>query len=180
MALLPLPLELRQAPYPVGANEARRLAAVHRSGILDSAPEEEMDNLAQITALSLSMPIALITVLSEDRQWFKARVGLDISETPRSWAFCNYTVLQSGVLEFSEMESDPRFADTPAVSGAPYFRYYAGAPVTDDQGFPLGSLCVIDTQPRKLSTTQAEVLTRLAHQVSSEVIRGMRAKAARK
>lgn len=119
-----------------------------------------MDNLAQITALSLSMPITLITVLSEDRQWFTARVGLDISETPRSWAFCNYTVLQSGVLEFSEMKSDPRFADNPAVSVAPYFRYYAGAPVKDDQGFPLGSLCVIDTQPRKLSTTQAEVLTR--------------------
>jgi len=170
-----LPPQLRNASFPVGPEEARRLAAVRRAGILDSAPEEVFDNLAQLAALSLAMPYALITVLSEDRQWFKSRIGLDLRETPRSWAFCNYTVLQPGIQEFSGMDADPRFADNPAVAGAPHFRYYAGAPVTDDRGFALGSLCVIDTKPRKLSDVEATILVQLARQVSAEIARAVRA-----
>lgn len=169
-----LPPQLRNASFPVGADEARRLAAVRRAGILDSAPEEVFDNLAQLAALSLSMPYALITVLSEDRQWFKTRVGLDLRETPRSWAFCNYTILEPVVREFSGMDADPRFADNPAVAGAPHFRYYAGAPFMDDRGFALGSLCVIDTKPRKLSATEVQILSQLARQVSAEIARTIR------
>ncbi|GGY97401.1 GAF domain-containing protein [Pseudoduganella plicata] len=169
-----LPIQLRDASFPVGPDEARRLAAVRRAGILDSAPEQVFDNLAQLAALSLSMPYALITVLSEDRQWFKTRIGLDLRETPRSWAFCNHTILQPGVQEFSGMDADPRFADNPAVAGAPHFRYYAGAPVTDDRGFALGSLCVIDTKPRKLSAAEVQILGQLARQVSAEIVRTIR------
>lgn len=175
-----LPSNLRNAPFPVAANEPRRLAAVHRSGLLYSAHEETLDNIAELAALSLSMPVALITVLSEDKQWFKARVGLELRETPRSWAFCNYTVLQNGVQELSELDADPRFADNPAVAAAPHFRYYAGAPITDDWGFALGSLCVIDTKPRKLGAEGKQILTRLARQASLEVGRSIRAAARRK
>lgn len=176
----PLPAELLNAPFPVNATESQRLMAVHRSGILDSASEIAMDNLAKIAALSLSAPIALITVLSEDRQWFKAKVGLEMNETPRSWAFCNYTVLQSGVEAFSDLRSDSRFENNPAVKDAPYFRFYAGAPVSDEQGYALGSLCVIDTEPRQLNATQTEILSRLASLVTAEIIRGMRSAPPRK
>lgn len=174
LKLQPLPVALRDAAFPVGADEARRLAAVHRSGILDSAPEEEMDDIVRLAALSLAAPVALLTVLSEDRQWFKARVGLELRETPRDWAFCNYTVMHGGLQEFPALDSDPRFAANPAVAGAPHFRYYAGAPVTDDQGFALGSLCIIDTRPRMLDAAQAEILGRLARQASSEIVRRLR------
>lgn len=171
LALRPLPPALLDAPFPVGADEGRRLLAVHRAAILDSAPEAALDNIAQIAALSLAAPVALITVLSEDRQWFKARVGLDLPETPRSWAFCNYTLIGAGVCELSNLDRDPRFADNPAVAGAPHFRYYAGAPIVDEQGFALGSLCVIDTRARTLDPVQAQILTRLAEQASAEIAR---------
>lgn len=174
LTLQPLPLALLHAPFPIAPHEQRRLAAVHRAGILDSAPEAAMDNLAQLAALSLDAPVALITVLSEDRQWFKARVGLAMDQTPRSWAFCNYTVLQAGVTEFSRLDTDPRFADNPAVVGEPHFRYYAGAPIVDDQDVALGSLCIIDTKPRALTASQAQVLIRLAQQASVEVARHIR------
>lgn len=180
LRLQPLPPALLNAPFPVSDNEPQRLMAVHRSGILDSASEQALDNLTQIAALSLSAPIALITVLSEDRQWFKAKVGLEMDETPRSWAFCNYTVLQSGVEEFADLSTDARFAENPAVKDAPHFRFYAGAPVTDEQGQVLGSLCVIDTKPRQLDATQTEILSRLARLVTAEIIRGTRAASPRK
>ncbi|QBE65884.1 excisionase family DNA-binding protein [Pseudoduganella lutea] len=170
----PLPAALLDAPFPVGPDEPRRLAAVHRSGLLYSAQEEALDNIARIAALTLSMPIALISVISEDKQWFKAKVGLDLAETPRHWAFCNYTLLQTGVQEFSELDGDTRFADNPAVAEAPHFRYYAGAPITDDMGFALGSLCVIDTKPRQLGDDGRQILDRLARQASHEVRRAIR------
>jgi len=176
LSVQPLPPALRQAPFPLGPDESRRLAAVHRAAILDSAPEAALDNIVQLAALSLGAPVALITILGEDRQWFKARVGLDLRATPRSWAFCNYTILQPGVCELSGLDTDPRFADNPAVAGAPHFRYYAGAPITDDQGFALGSLCVIDTRTRTLDASQAQILTRLAEQASVEVARRLPAR----
>ena len=179
-ALAPLPPALLDAPFPVGTDEPRRLAAVHRSGLLYSAQEETLDNIAQLAALSLSMPVALISIISEDKQWFKARVGLDLSETPRSWAFCNYTLLQTGVQEFSELDNDPRFADNPAVADAPHFRYYAGAPITDDRGMALGSLCVIDTRPRQLGDSGRQILDRLARQASQEISRTIRSATRRK
>jgi excisionase family DNA binding protein len=180
LRLLPLPAELRNAPFPVSPNEAGRLMAVHRSGILDSANEETLDSLTRIASLSLAAPIALITVLSEDRQWFKAKVGLEMRETPRSWAFCNYTVLQSDIQQFPNLASDPRFADNPAVNAAPHFRFYAGAPITDEQGYALGSLCIIDTKPRQLDATQTEILGRLARLATAEINRGARAAATRR
>lgn len=177
---MPLPPALLDAPFPVGVNEAARLAAVHRSGLLYSAREATMDNIAELAALSLAMPVALISIISEDKQWFKARVGLELRETPRDWAFCNHTLLQSGVQEICELDSDPRFADNPAVAGAPHFRYYAGAPIVDDRGFALGSLCVIDTKPRKLGAEGTQILGRLARQASFEVSRAIRSAAGRK
>jgi hypothetical protein len=176
----PLPPALLDAPFPVGANESRRLAAVHRSGLLYSAQDETLDNIAQLAALSLSMPVALISIISEDKQWFKAKVGLDLSETPRHWAFCNYTLLQGGVQEVFELDQDPRFADNPAVANAPHFRFYAGAPITDDMGFALGSLCVIDTKPRELGDDGRQILDRLARQASHEISRAIQSTVRRK
>lgn len=171
LTLRPLPPALLAAPFPVGAGEDRRLAAVQRAAILDSAPEAALDKVVQLAALGLAAPIALVTVLDAERQWFKARVGLDLRETPRSWAFCNYTLMGSGVCELSNLDRDPRFAANPAVAGAPHFRYYAGAPLVDDQGFALGSLCVIDTRPRSLDPGQLQILTGLAALASAEIAR---------
>ena len=171
LAVQALPPALLAAPFPIGANEARRLAAVRRAAIAGSAPEAALDNIVQLAALSLAAPVALVTVLDDERQWFKARHGLDLRETPRSWAFCNLTLLQTGVCELSDLDRDPRFADNPAVAGAPHFRYYAGAPIVDDQGFALGSLCVIDTRPRTLDAVGRQILTRLAGQASAEIRR---------
>jgi len=173
LALQPLPPALLAAPFPLRADEDRRLAAVRRAAILDSAPEAALDEIVQLAALGLAAPVALLTVLGEDRQWFKARVGLDLRDTPRSWAFCNYTLMGSSVCELSHLDRDPRFADNPAVAGAPHFRYYAGAPVVDDQGFALGSLCVLDTRPRTLTPAQVRGLARLAGLASMEIARRM-------
>jgi len=115
------------------------------------------------------MPIALLTLLTPTRQWFKSRHGLDMVETPRSWAFCNHTILQKGVLVAEDLAADERFATNPAVAGGPGFRFYAGCPVVDPDGFAVGSLCVIDTRPRTLDDTQKQVLANFAALASNEI-----------
>ena len=119
------------------------------------------------------MPIALLTLLTPTRQWFKSRYGLEIAETPRSWAFCNYTILQKDIFSVRNLSLDAKFAKNPAVSGGPAFRFYAGAAVTDPDGFALGSLCVIDHRPRTLDENQLRSLRALAGLASDEV--GLRA-----
>lgn len=169
--LLPPPQQQWQSDgtYPVAADEAFRLQAVHASGLVDTQQEEVFDRVTNSASELLKMPIVLITLLTETRQWFKSHHGLDMSETPRSWAFCNHTVLQQDIFQVTDLSADPRFADNPAVAGEPWFRFYAGAPVRDARGTPLGSLCVIDTKPRKLSAVQREALKTLAAQVSGEI-----------
>ncbi|CAB3772927.1 GAF domain-containing protein [Paraburkholderia humisilvae] len=158
------------APYPVAANEAQRLIALERAGLVDTAPEEAFDRLTWLASRTLNAPIALLTVLTSQRQWFKSRQGLpNFTETPRSWAFCNHTILQRDVLVVANLEHDARFADNPAVAGGPRFRFYAGAPVVDQDGFALGSLCVIDYEPRTLDEEGREALAALAALASDEL-----------
>jgi hypothetical protein len=158
------------APYPVAANEAQRLVALERAGFVDTPPEDAFDRLTWLASRALDAPIALLTVLTSQRQWFKSRQGLDnFTETPRSWAFCNYTILQRDVLVAPDLEHDPRFADNPAVAGGPCFRFYAGAPVVDQDGFALGSLCVIGYEPRTLDQQERETLAALAALASDEL-----------
>lgn len=156
-------------PFPIALNEAQRLVAMERTGLLDTVPEEPFDRLTWLAAQSLGAPIALITLLTPTRQWFKSRVGLDLPETPRSWAFCNHTITQKGVFSVEDLSRDARFADNPAVVGDPGFRFYAGVPVLDGDGFAVGSLCAIDYQPRKLDERGAQTLVAFAALASDEV-----------
>jgi excisionase family DNA binding protein len=162
-------LEGGDCPFPIALNERQRLVALERAGLLDTAPEEAFDRLTWLAAESLQAPVALMTLLTPTRQWFKSRVGLDLPETPRSWAFCNHTIMQKQVFSVEDLSSDPRFSDNPAVVGAPGFRFYAGAPVLDENGFVVGSLCVIDYKARKLDARGAQIIQTLAALASDEV-----------
>lgn len=155
--------------FPFALNERQRLVALERSGLVDTPPEEAFDRLTWLAAQSLDMPIALLTLLTSTRQWFKSKFGLDLPETPRGWAFCNHTILQKEVFSVSDLSSDPRFADNPAVKGDAGFRFYAGAPVRDDNGFVVGSLCVIDRHTRVLDNRGQQMLLTLAALASDEI-----------
>ncbi|WP_249134067.1 GAF domain-containing protein [Bradyrhizobium japonicum] len=122
-----------------------------------------------MAARSLDAPVALLTLLTPTRQWFKSRYGLDMPDTPRGWAFCNYTILQKDIMVAENLATDQRFVENPAVSGDLGFRFYAGCPVVDPDGFTLGSLCVIDTRPRALDDTQKQILASLAALASDEI-----------
>lgn len=128
-----------------------RAAAVRALGILDTAEEERFDRLTLIAAQTLRVPIALVSILDTDRQWFKSRHGLCATETPLSAAFCAYTVEQPDVLVVPDALLDPRFQDNPLVNGEPHIRFYAGAKVCSPDGMPVGTLCVIDREPRDFS-----------------------------
>jgi GAF domain-containing protein len=157
------------ASYPLAANEGQRLAAVEKSGLVNTPAEESFDRLTWLAAHCLQMPIALLTLVTPTHQWFKSSYGLDVTGTPRSWSFCNYTILQRGVFSVENLVLDSRFADNPAVAGIPEFRFYAGAPVTDYDGFALGSLCVMDYKPRTLDQIQTRSLVTLAALASNEI-----------
>ena len=154
---------------PVAANEGQRLQALQRSGLVDTAPEKSFDRLTRLAGNVLAMPVSLMTLLTPTRQWFKSRQGIDLTETPRSWAFCNQTILQRDVFTVEDLTRDKRFAENPAVEGAPYFRFYAGAPVIDPDGFALGSVCVMDYKPRRLDREQNETLGALAALASDQL-----------
>lgn len=165
---LPVPFETPPS-FPFPANEGQRLVALERSGLVDTPPEDAFDRLTWLAARSLDAPVALLTLLTPTRQWFKSRYGLDMADTPRGWAFCNYTILQKDIMVAENLATDPRFAENPAVSGELRFRFYAGCPVVDPDGFTLGSLCVIDTRPRTLDDTQKQILASLAALASDEI-----------
>jgi excisionase family DNA binding protein len=160
---------LAEAAFPIALNEGQRLVALERAGLLDTAPEEAFDRLTWLAAEALKAPVSLIAMLTPSRQWFKSRVGLSLAETPRSWAFCNYTIMQKDVFVVEDLTSDARFAQNPAVAGEPGFRFYAGSPILDGEGFPVGSLCVLDYESRSLSPREEQILSSLAALGSAEV-----------
>ncbi|WP_420136895.1 GAF domain-containing protein [Sphingomonas sp.] len=162
-------LALAEAAFPIALNEGQRLVALERAGLLDTAPEEAFDRLTWLAAETLKAPVSLIAMLTPSRQWFKSRVGLSLAETPRSWAFCNYTIMQKDVFMVEDLASDARFAENPAVAGEPGFRFYAGSPILDGEGFPVGSLCVLDYESRRLTEREEQVLSSLAALGSAEV-----------
>lgn len=155
---------------PVPAVEAERLARLQALSVLDTDAEPLFDALTRAAALVVGVPIALLTLVDAERQWFKSHVGLGgINETPRSSAFCAHTILGDGVLEITDARVDPRFADNPLVTGEPHIRFYAGAPLEFAGGLRVGSLCVIDHKPRTLSDEQRSVLKALA-QAATEAL----------
>lgn len=154
-----------------GGNEFLRLQALRSYDVLDTAPETDFDDVAALAARLCDTPTALISLVDADRQWFKARIGLDALETPRSTSFCDRAMTGSDVMVVPDATLDARFADNALVTGPPYIRFYAGAPLVSSDGYPLGSLCVIDYRPRLrgLTPLQVEALTVLARQVMSQL-----------
>ena len=143
-------------------DEESRLAALREFKVLDSEPEEAFDAATRLAALICQAPVALITFVDEDRQWFKSRVGFDASETPRDVSFCAHAILQPGPLVVRDTQTDERFRDNPYVLSRPYIRFYAGAPLTTEEGARLGTLCVLDTVPRVLFDDQLRALELLS------------------
>lgn len=150
---------------PASASEAQRLAALRRYQILDTPPEDAFDRITRLVSHLLDVPIALITLLDHERQWFKSCIGLDTRETSREVAFCAYNLHDEEIMVVEDATRDERFADNPLVTGDPGIRFYAGAPLVTPDGHVLGSVCALDTEPRSISEAEAERLRDLAAMV---------------
>ncbi|UZR99938.1 sensor histidine kinase [Chondrinema litorale] len=147
-------------------NESERLKALEAYQILDTEPELEFEDITSIASQICGTPISLITLLDSNRQWFKSKRGIDISETPRDIAFCAYSVLEPNkLLIVNDATNDERFKENPLVKGDPHVIFYAGAPLVTPTGYPLGTLCVIDNKPNSINEEQKKALTSLARQV---------------
>lgn len=153
-----------KAPLP--HNEAARIQLLHSLGIMDTPRERNFDDVAQLAKTVCSAPIAVVTMIDVERQWFKSCLGLGGEETPRDIAFCAHAILQpDSLLVIEDAELDPRFADNPLVTGEPHIRFYAGAPLEVEPGLAMGTLCVVDYVPRQLTPQQKESLRLLGNQV---------------
>ncbi len=149
--------------------ERRRLEALDRFQILDTGPEPQFDRIVEMTSRLFGTPICLITLLDENRQWFKAHRGVLVQQTPRSQALCDHAIRQTDVMVVEDASQDARFAANPLVTDAPHVRFYAGAPLLTRDGYALGTLCIIDHQPRQLAPLQRTILADLAGIVIDEM-----------
>ena len=154
---------------PSHEDEQHRMTALLRLAVLDSEPEAVFDNLVWLGATICDVPTSVISLIDSDRQWFKARHGIDLTETPREQAFCAHAILDDELLYVPDALLDARFSSHPLVLGEPHIRFYAGAPLVGREGVRYGTLCVFDTQPKTLSPTQQETLTRLARQAVAQL-----------
>lgn len=155
---------------PTPANEAERLAALFALLLLDTPPEERFDKIVAFAAEEFEVPIALISLLDTDRQWFKAAVGLgDTCQTGRDISFCGHAIMRAEIMVIENALLDERFHDNPLVSGAPHIRFYAGAPLILSNGLALGTLCIIDTKPRQLDPMALAILSTLRGLVIQEL-----------
>ncbi len=155
--------------YPVSEAERNRLASLRSYAILDTDPEKAFDDLTALAAYVCQTPISLISLVDEDRQWFKARIGISATETSRSVSFCTHAIEQRGLFVVPDALEDHRFANNPLVVSDPKIRFYAGAPLVNPEGYALGTLCVIDRKPRSLSMEQLEALAALSRQVEAQL-----------
>ncbi|QSP95335.1 PAS domain-containing protein [Marinobacter salinisoli] len=155
----------------VPQNEPQRQAALERTGLLDSDSEARFDRFTRMACKMFSVPIALVSLVDNNRQWFKSCQGLAVPETPRDISFCGHAILQSDLFIVEDTRADPRFNDNPLVAGEPNIRFYAGAPLHSQDGYRLGTLCLIDRQPRTLDSEDQQLLRELADCVEQEINR---------
>ena len=154
---------------PLPENETARLAALHDCHVLDTAPEPQFDDVTLLAAQICGVPLAAVSLVDEQRQWFKSRLGLQVTETPRDVAFCAHTILQPDLMLVPDAQSDPRFSENPLVTGDPSIQFYAGMPLITSDGLALGSLCVLDQKPRRLTLEQQAALRALGNQVANQL-----------
>jgi GAF domain-containing protein len=141
--------------------EAARIAALNRYAILDTEPEQSFDDLVTLAAHICKTPMAMLSLVDEHRQWFKSKVGVQVRETPREVSICTHAIQQDDLFVVPDTWQDPRFRDNPLVVGEPRVRFYAGAPLINEDGFALGTLCVVDREPRELDEDQKNALLSL-------------------
>jgi GAF domain-containing protein len=154
---------------PLPKNEKRRLNILWQHELLDTLPEESFDDLTTLAAHICEAPIALISLVDENRQWFKSKVGISVSETSRDVSFCAHAILQTDLFIIPDALKDERFAHNPLVTSNPKIRFYAGAPLITPDGDALGTLCVIDKVPRELRPEQKQALRVLARHVAAQL-----------
>lgn len=167
----------------MSANEQTRLNILKLYAILDTAAEDLFDDLTRLAAMICETPIGLVSLVDEKRQWFKARIGLDATETPRDQAFCAHAIDKSELMIVEDASEDPRFVNNPLVTDEPNIRFYAGAPLIVSEGHALGTLCVIDRKPRQLTELQKQallvlrqaVVTQIEHRRARQEVQALRA-----
>jgi len=154
---------------PIPKNEAKRIKVLWQYEILDTVQEEVFEELTALASHICGAPIALITLVDENRQWFKSKVGVNINETGRDVSICAHTILQSELLIIPDTTLDDRFKDNPLVTSSPKIRFYAGAPLVTPDGYALGTLCVIDLVPHEMTADQKQALRVLARHVMTQL-----------
>lgn len=153
----------------MGAHERQRLATLHATGLLDSPREPMFDDLVRVAAAAVGAPMSLVTLVDAERQWCKAALNFDLTETPRDQSFCAHAIREAGVFVIEDTAADPRFAHNPLVTEPPGVRFYAGAPMVTAEGHALGTVCVLDTEPRRIDEDQRDALRALARQAVREI-----------
>ena len=159
-------------PAAVPANEPERLQRLLSYEALDTPAESDYDDFTVLASRLMNAPIALISLVDADRQWFKSNIGLDVDSTAREVAFCAHAILDTDIFVVEDATADERFAGNPLVCGHPNVRFYAGCPLISPDGYAIGTLCVMDHAPRQLSQPQADTLRRLGRQIGRASCRG--------
>ena len=154
---------------PIPKDEPQRLASLFHYRILDTPPEEDFDNITAVAAQICDTPIALISFVDSERQWFKSKVGLTVAETSRDIAFCAHAIVHRDLFVVADATKDERFEDNPLVTAEPKIRFYAGAPLVTPDDHAVGTLCVLDRVPRQLTPDQTEALRALSRQVMNQL-----------
>lgn len=152
--------------YPLPVNEKERLKELYSLGILDTPEEEEYNSLVELAAFVTGCPTSVISLIDKERQWFKAKKGIEVKQTPRAEAVCAHTIVHGKLMVIEDMTSDNRFRNQPFVSGVEGIRFYAGAPIYSPSGHALGTVCAVDKKPRQLTEAQCKALNAIALQAS--------------